>query len=170
MWMPLLQWWFNSTAIGVVAYISNWISLFYIDMITYPCPNPDADLADHCLWKRSQEINAGCRCYLAIRGFDNKTHIGIPLTFRYNWIDVVLLFKLYNRIKWKVESHLFYHVSLRWPYLNTCSNLLNMGPSDNIDLMYYYQNGNGYNVFTRMGEGSYMHIYIYRINKTLLER
>ena len=46
--MSLLQWQFNLTAIEVKACVSNYISLFHMDVITYPCPNPDAGLANLC--------------------------------------------------------------------------------------------------------------------------
>ena len=42
---------FNQTVVEFRERISNRISLFYMDVITYPCPNPDAGLADLYLWK-----------------------------------------------------------------------------------------------------------------------
>ena len=35
-----------SIAIKVMAWMSNSIPLFYMDVITYPCPNPDSGLAN----------------------------------------------------------------------------------------------------------------------------
>ena len=36
--------------------MSNYTPLFYVDVNTYPCPYPNAGLANLCLWERPQEV------------------------------------------------------------------------------------------------------------------
>ena len=43
--MPQLQGQFNDNVAEIRVWMSNYISLFYMDVIIYPCRNPDARLA-----------------------------------------------------------------------------------------------------------------------------
>ena len=40
----------NYTSVADMAWLSNYISLFVMDAITYLCPNPDDDLANNLRW------------------------------------------------------------------------------------------------------------------------
>ena len=46
--MQLFQKWFNQITVDVIEWTSNYIPLFYVDVINNPCPSPGGSLAD--LW------------------------------------------------------------------------------------------------------------------------
>ena len=39
---------FDQTTVEIRTWMSNYIPLFYMFVITYPCPNPDAGLGNFC--------------------------------------------------------------------------------------------------------------------------
>ena len=46
--MPYSQQLFHLPAVDVMLWMSNHIALFYVNVITYPCLDPDADLPNVC--------------------------------------------------------------------------------------------------------------------------
>ena len=55
--MPSMQRWFNQTAVEVGACVINYTKLFYVDVIPYLCPKPDAGLANPDEWRRSMWLH-----------------------------------------------------------------------------------------------------------------
>ena len=62
--MPLLQRRFNPTTVEARSWIGKYIPSFYVDIITYPCNNPDAGLANGCKQTSPQAGTKQTTCLL----------------------------------------------------------------------------------------------------------